>query len=188
MASLLPPNASALERAVEGTINSCIESLRVPLRDLWNPKRCPVALLPWLAWAFSVDEWDTNWSEDQKRQSIAESAYIHAHKGTLGSVRRVLAAAGYGDAVIVEGLDAERYDGAITYNGDYVHGNGGPEWAMYRVYLHRPISLSQAAQVRRMLAKTVPVRCHLAGLHFTEALNLYDHTIAYNNSYSYGVS
>ena len=188
MASLLPPNASALERAVESAINGNIEAVSVPVRDLWNPEKCPVALLPWLAWALSVDEWDSEWSEDQKRQSIADSVVIHASKGTLGSVRRVLAAAGYGDAIIIEGIDAERYDSAITYNGDYVHGNGDPEWAMYRVYLSRPITIAQAAQVRRILAMTAPTRSHLAGLHYDEALNLYDSAIYYDGTYSHGVA
>ncbi|WP_218789976.1 phage tail protein I, partial [Klebsiella pneumoniae] len=27
-------------------------------RDLWNPWKCPVKFLPYLAWAFSVDRWE----------------------------------------------------------------------------------------------------------------------------------
>lgn len=31
----------------------------------------PVDLLPYLAWAWSVDRWDENWSEPVKRRGIA---------------------------------------------------------------------------------------------------------------------
>jgi phage tail P2-like protein len=51
-----------------------------------------VALLPWLAWALSVDEWDTNWSETQKRNAIKTSLSVHMRKGTIGAVREAMAA------------------------------------------------------------------------------------------------
>ena len=57
MINLLPPNASALERAIAAT-GAGIDTLPVAVRDVWNPATCPVALLPWLAWALAVDEWD----------------------------------------------------------------------------------------------------------------------------------
>ncbi|HCI6872017.1 TPA: phage tail protein I, partial [Klebsiella variicola subsp. variicola] len=40
-----------------------ISDLNVPLRDLWDPWKCPVKFLPYLAWAFSVDRWEETWSE-----------------------------------------------------------------------------------------------------------------------------
>nr|WP_241087528.1 phage tail protein I [Candidatus Vondammii sp. HM_W22] len=88
MNSLLPPNASALERATEGAINDSIESIPVPVRDLWNPERCPAALLSWLAWALSVDNWNTGWPEKIKRTVIAQSIEVHRRKGTIGALRR----------------------------------------------------------------------------------------------------
>ena len=45
----------------------------VPNRQLWNPWTCPVGILPWLAWALKVDEWDAAAPEDRKRQIIADS-------------------------------------------------------------------------------------------------------------------
>ncbi|MHB0167262.1 phage tail protein I, partial [Klebsiella pneumoniae] len=54
MNSLLPPGSSSLERRLAQAC-SCISDLSVPLRDLWNPWKCPVKFLPYLAWAFSVD-------------------------------------------------------------------------------------------------------------------------------------
>ncbi|HBW7200667.1 phage tail protein I [Klebsiella pneumoniae] len=74
---------------------SVISDLSVPLRDLWNPWRCPVKLLPYLAWAFSVDRWEETWTETAKRQAVSEDFWIHQRKGTVAAVRRVIETLGY---------------------------------------------------------------------------------------------
>lgn len=188
MENLLPTGTTKLERTLETIATQNLRDIPVPIRRLWQVKDCPTPLLPWLGWSLSVDEWDTSWSDDQKRRSIGESFSIHLKKGTPGSVRRVLAAAGYGNVVITEGLGAEYYNADIQYNGDKNYSQSGTHWASYQIYLRRPISVSQAAQVRRILAQTVPARCHLAGLHYDEALHLYNHTLAYDGEFSHGVA
>lgn len=75
--------------------NAVIGALPVPLRDLVNPDTCPVDLLPWLADYLSVDAWDITWSEAQKRETIRASLGIHRMKGTIGAVKRALAALGF---------------------------------------------------------------------------------------------
>lgn len=90
----LPPNTTPLERAIAKACAALAE-VPVPLRDLWSPDRCPVALLPILAWSFSVDRWDDAWSEATKRSTIKASRYIHRHKGTIAAVRRVVETLGY---------------------------------------------------------------------------------------------
>ncbi|WP_312197115.1 phage tail protein I [Stutzerimonas chloritidismutans] len=92
--SLLPPNASELERLAAEALAQ-IERVPVPLRDLWNPDTCPVELLPYLAWAFSVDRWSSAWPERAKRAAIKAAYFIHAHKGTIGALRRVVEPLGY---------------------------------------------------------------------------------------------
>lgn len=72
-----------------------ISDLSVPLRDLWNPWRCPVKFLPYLAWAFSVDRWEETWSETVKRQAVSDAFWIHQRKGTIAAVRRVIETLGY---------------------------------------------------------------------------------------------
>lgn len=91
---LLPSNATQLERLAAEALTQ-IERVPVPIRDLLSPTRCPVQLLPYLAWAFSVDRWDESWSASVKRQVIASSYYVHAHKGTIGALRRVVEPLGY---------------------------------------------------------------------------------------------
>lgn len=72
-----------------------ISDLSVPLRDLWNPWRCPIKFLPYLAWAFSVDRWEETWSETEKRQAVSDAFWIHQRKGTVAAVRRVIETLGY---------------------------------------------------------------------------------------------
>jgi phage tail P2-like protein len=95
MNNLLPPNATLLERNL-AAVNSGLGDLPVPLRDLVRPDACPSDLLPWLAQALSVDSWDMDWSETQKRDTIKASIGVHRVKGTVGAVRRALASIGIG--------------------------------------------------------------------------------------------
>lgn len=91
---LLPTGSSPLEVAAARAC-AAIEAMPVPLRQLWNAQTCPVELLPYLAWAWSVDRWDAGWSEATKRSVVAASEYVHRHKGTIGSLRRVVEPLGY---------------------------------------------------------------------------------------------
>jgi len=88
--TLLPPNATALERALEDA-TARLGDVRTPVDTLWDPVTCPIAILPWLAWGLSVDTWDTDWSEATKRRAVADSIKQHRHKGTRLSVEIVLA-------------------------------------------------------------------------------------------------
>lgn len=95
MSNLLPPNATVLERNLAAA-NSVLGDLPTPLRDLVRPDVCPSNLLPWLAQSLSVDSWDVDWSEIQKRETIKASVGVHRVKGTIGAVRRALASLGIG--------------------------------------------------------------------------------------------
>ncbi|MCH4997862.1 phage tail protein I [Pectobacterium carotovorum] len=92
--SLLPVGSSELEIAAA---KACAELSRtpIPLRQLCDPESCPSNLLPYLAWAFSVDRWDEKWPEVIKRQAIKDAYFIHRHKGTIGALRRVVEPFGY---------------------------------------------------------------------------------------------
>ena len=55
--SLLPPNATPLERAIALAL-ARITAIPTPAGDTWNPATCPAPLLPHFAWGMSVDTWD----------------------------------------------------------------------------------------------------------------------------------
>jgi len=90
---LLPPNALAESRQ-RAEVMSRISELPTPVKDTWNPQRCPTPLLPYLAWAMSVDHWNPDWDEATKRRVIAASWDTHAHKGTVHAVEQAVAALG----------------------------------------------------------------------------------------------
>lgn len=91
--SLLPPNATALERALEA-LSRRLDEIPVPLRDLVNVETCPDRFLPWLAFTRSVDAWNPAWSPRVKRNLIAASIDLHRRKGSAKSVRDVVQAFG----------------------------------------------------------------------------------------------
>lgn len=102
-ASLLPLNAIKPERDIEATIE---RPLKTSIADLWNPMTCPVEHLPWLAWALSVDQWKPYWPENVKRAVCAKAIDIQRRKGSVKSVRDVVATFG-GNLVLREWFDME---------------------------------------------------------------------------------
>lgn len=91
---MLPPSASQFMRSSE-RVTERLTDIPVDLRKLWNPDQCPADLLPWLAWALSVDRWDKSWSEQTKRQVIKASWLVHRQKGTISALRHVVEPFGY---------------------------------------------------------------------------------------------
>lgn len=89
MTSLLPPNATGAERALEQAMRSGIDLAAVG--TLWNPETCPVDVLPFLAWGLAISHWDRDWTEAQKRGAIADAIPFHQRKGTRAAVEEVLA-------------------------------------------------------------------------------------------------
>ena len=89
MSSLLPNNATPQEVALD-LATARIGNVDVPIRTLWDPENCPADILPWLAWAFSVDKWDATWTEAQKRAIVAAAIFVHRRKGTPAAVKEVI--------------------------------------------------------------------------------------------------
>lgn len=92
-ASLLPPNSTTLERAAAQT-TSRLDALPTPLREVWDPAACPVGVLPWLAYAFGVEDWSPQWTEAQRREVITQSIPLKRHRGTIGAVQAAINALG----------------------------------------------------------------------------------------------
>lgn len=89
-ATLLPPNATQLERALDAA-TARIAAIDAPIDTLLDPATIEAAWLPWLAFGLSVDSWDADWSDADKRAAVAGSIALHRTKGTRRSVETVLA-------------------------------------------------------------------------------------------------
>lgn len=105
MNSLLPHNATPQEIALELT-TARVGAVDVPTKAIWNPDTCPADVLPWLAWAFSVDQWDATWTVAQKRAVVAASINVHKRKGTPGAVKAAVGAIFTGANVVEPWDDA----------------------------------------------------------------------------------
>jgi phage tail P2-like protein len=88
--TLLPPNATPLERAIENA-TARIGDLDARVDTLLDPAAIDATLLPWLAWGLSVDIWDPAWADSVKRDAIAGSIALHRIKGTRLALEQVLA-------------------------------------------------------------------------------------------------
>ncbi len=183
MSTLLPPASTAFERAVEQTAAARINALNPPIKSLWNPDTCPEAVLPFLAWALSVDEWDDMWSPEKKRASIREARYIHQHKGTRGALRRALAALGQGDADIIERTQFIRCNGTVTCDGSHTcHGR----WATAKINLKHAVTVGDAYRIRRLLNAVKRNAVLITEINFAAAAFRCDGTIRCNGDYACG--
>lgn len=111
--TLLPPNATRMERT-RADVAAQLARLPVRIGDLKNPDTCPADWLPWLAWERSVDVWNPDWPEAQKRAAIRASLAIHKRKGTAGAVKLALATLDW-HAVLVEWHQARPPAPAYTF-------------------------------------------------------------------------
>ncbi|MDH0908812.1 phage tail protein I [Rhizobium pusense] len=97
--------SEAFEKAL---IAGMTDDLPVPYDVIMDPYRTPARFLPWLAAHHSVDLWYDDWSEERKREMIAQCAGLStdypasplaALKGTLVGLKRYLA---FVDADIID--------------------------------------------------------------------------------------
>ncbi|MFN3931616.1 MAG: phage tail protein I [Brevundimonas sp.] len=157
MTSLLPPTSTPLERAVE-ILSRRLDGVAVPLRSLWDPWTCPLNLLPWLAYALSIDAWNPGWPEEVKRSVIAHAIEIQRKKGTAASVRQVVTAFG-GQIALREWWQLDppgaphTFDLVLTLNGQ----NGAPATARF------------VEEVVGEVSRTKPARSHFTFLQGLKA-------------------
>jgi phage tail P2-like protein len=126
VANLLPPNATPLERNIDAAIAARLDGVSLtPIKQLWDPWTCPAELLPWLAWAEGVDEWNTAWSVAVQRAVIASQRAVRRKRGTKQSVVDAVQAFG-GTTVIREWFEyatkgtPHTFDIIITGGAQYV--------------------------------------------------------------------
>ena len=179
--SLLPPNRTPLEEVVEQTVAAALPT--VDLRTLNNARTAPAAFLPHLGWAHSGDQWDPAWPAHTQRAVTLHAPAQHRLKGTPAAVQSALADLGHGDAVIEDRLHQWHLDGAVTLDGSHTLGAG---WGRYRVRLTRPVTVYEAALIRRRLHSHQRLAMRLVSLDFTTAAWRLDGEITLDGDYALG--
>ena len=156
MSDLLPPSVTSQERALASTMARA-STLPLPARDLWNPDTCPIELLPWLAWAFSLDDWDVTWTAAQQRAAVKASYGVHRHKGTIGSVKDALNALGLG-------VQVQEWFNQIPAGAPYT----------YKLLLEvnqYGVSLAELDKIFDVVEHAKNLRSHMTSLDLTVASN-----------------
>lgn len=88
--TLMPSSASELMRILDEVYAARLAAIEMPIRALGDPWECPLKLLPYLAWALSVDQWEDSWPENIKRQRCADAMREHRIKGSVESVESAI--------------------------------------------------------------------------------------------------
>ena len=146
---LLPPNTTPLCREL-ASIGQRITDLPLPIRETWDPASCPIQALPWLAWAFGVEDWDQTWTEAQQRAAVAASLEVHRIKGTVGAVTRAVGALGL-QCQVVEWFLMQPMGAPYTYD-------------MVLTVTQQGVSLEQLERLITVVNRAKSVRSHLRNL------------------------
>jgi phage tail P2-like protein len=185
--TVLPSSASPLEIAVDLLGERRVR--KIPLDAIWqtwDPDKCPAHLLPWLAYAMSIEEWDADWTEEQQRAVLRSAVEEHRTRGVVAAIRRAFANVGFPDIEIIEGRGGIRYDGVRTHDGYHIYSGWHlPWWNVYRVVVPVLMNASQAAAARRMLSWLAPARCVLWDIKMGSTL-LYNNVGRYDGQYAHG--
>ncbi|OQR48427.1 phage tail protein I [Klebsiella oxytoca] len=146
--SLLPPSSTAWLRYTEAGC-ARLSAIAVALRTLWTPTASPVDLLPYLAWALSVDRWDKDWPADRKIAAIQRSYWLHRRKGTRAAVRRVVEDMGF-SATFAEWFEVGDTPGSFRLEVDIKEVG---------------LTAKTLAELNRLINDAKPVSRHLAQLN-----------------------
>ncbi|WP_122447451.1 phage tail protein I [Pseudomonas viridiflava] len=69
--TVLPPNASVVERGLDLAFGKLLDRIEPPFPDLMDPLKTPVDFLPYLAADRGVTEWNSAAPEAEKRLTVA---------------------------------------------------------------------------------------------------------------------
>lgn len=88
--ALLPQNATQYELAIAEAVAAWWDVPVALLDTLWDPRKIPADLLPFLAWALSLDLWNDRWDISKKRSVTARSVPLSRIRGTEPAFREFL--------------------------------------------------------------------------------------------------
>ena len=175
--SLLPPNATPWELAVESMLRETYLPvddnlhIKMPIIDAWNPDEIPAHLLPYLGINLSV-EVDDALPEEEQRNLLKAAFGIHSYEGTPQALLDIIIALGFAGAVIQEGV--EDPSDMTTH------------WAHYSILINQPITIAEAQRMVELVKDAAPSRCNLVSVDVSASAQVYDSTLTYDGANTYG--
>ena len=176
LVSLLPPNATDFEKAIEAMISQNILPIddnghaRMPILDAWDPDAIPEHLLPYLGLNLSLII-DASLPVAAQRDLIRNAYNLHSIEGTPQSLLNVIFALGHTGASIVEGA---------------TDGQGRKHWTYYSIQLNENIPIAEGRFLIQLIRRLAPARCNLVSVDVTAANQLWDGSINFDGTYSWG--
>lgn len=149
MSQLLPPNSTVFERNVS-KIAENNSKLAINIASIARIDDVPDGFLPFLAWQYSVDSWDSNWQPSLQRSLTKKSFRQHQKKGTITAIRQILEQFGY-SATFVEWYQTNPQGVAGSFTLE-VELNG------------REMSETIYAELNRLIKDAKPASRHLANM------------------------
>ena len=177
LVSILPPNSTEWERAIETILRENIlpvddnGHIKMPIIDAWNPEEIPALLAPYLGLNLSI-EVDAELPETEQRSLLRGSYGIHSIEGTPQSLLNVIFALGFEGAVILEGVEDP--------------GDNTTHWAHYAIEINESITVAQAQRMVDLVKDIAPARCKLVAVNVVGGTDLYDGTLTYDGKHTYG--
>ena len=80
--TLLWPHRTKYETAISEAVADWWKIPVDVLATIWDPRTCPENVLPYIAWALSVDLWSDKWSISKKRSVVARAPALSRIRGT----------------------------------------------------------------------------------------------------------
>lgn len=99
--NLLPSVSTPIEVALDLNANRLLDADSDIIRRVKDPDRCPIPLLPFLAWERGVDLWFDSWPDWKKRRI---TKHIYQLKGSKGTIPGHSGYLFYVDAEIVQSI------------------------------------------------------------------------------------
>lgn len=84
--SVLSPNATPLESALDLAFGRLLDQIVPPFPELLDPAKTPAAFLPYLAADRGVEEWRAGAAEDERRATVAASWPTKRQAGTRAAL------------------------------------------------------------------------------------------------------
>ena len=188
--SILPISASRLEvdllDAFQEVLNEYVlmafgseNTYDIPIRHLWDADTCPPAFLPFLASAMSVDTDLSVFTVDQQRGLIRNSFEVHRRKGTVGSMKRLVASLGW--TLTSDGIIEGYRDPTDTTQ--IIRANGG--WAQFSIHISNTIPTAQARAAAGLIQQLAPISRRLYSFDFSGAPLFYDGGVNAEGDYTF---
>ena len=95
MSDLLPKDSTTRFEAAITDAAGRLLAIPVPIDTIKIAQSTDARALPALGWEFSVNEWQSTWEDQRKRDVVDASPAVHRILGSVGAMRRAIAALGY---------------------------------------------------------------------------------------------